>query len=71
MNTLSGQTIRHLMRKHRKTIRGIAQEWNLTMKRVRYVRLYGVQGEVYVQDWLEILTGNPAPGNESSPWLSR
>jgi diketogulonate reductase-like aldo/keto reductase len=35
MNTLSAQTIQHLMRKHHKTIRGIALEWNLTMKRVR------------------------------------
>jgi hypothetical protein len=30
MNTLSAQTIQHLMRKHHKTIRGIAKEWNLT-----------------------------------------
>ncbi len=41
MNHLSAQTVRHLMRQHRKTIRGIAQEWNLTLKRVRYLRLHG------------------------------
>ncbi len=59
MNTLSAQTIRYLMRRHRKTIRGIAQEWNLTLTRVREVRRQGVQGDAFVQDWLEILTGNP------------
>ena len=59
MNTLSAQTIQHLMRKHHKTIRGIAQDWNLTLKRVRHVRLHGVEGEVFVMDWLEILTGDP------------
>ena len=42
MNHLSAQTIQHLMRKHHKTIRGIAKDWNLTLKRVRYVRLHGV-----------------------------
>lgn len=61
MNTLSAETIQHLMRKHHKTIRGIAKEWNLTMKRVRHVRLHGVQGDVFVMDWLEILTGDPGP----------
>ena len=59
MNHLSAQTIQHLMRKHHKTIRGIAEEWNLTMKRVRQVRTQGVSGEHYVMDWLEILTGDP------------
>jgi hypothetical protein len=59
MQTLSAQTIQHLMRKHRKTTRGIAQEWNLTLKRVRYVREHGVEGDVFVMDWLEILTGDP------------
>ena len=59
MNTLSAETVRRLMRQNRKTIRGIAQEWNLTMKRVRQVRTQGVSGEHYVMDWLEILTGDP------------
>ena len=68
MQTLSAQTIRHLMRKHHKTIRGIAQEWNLTLKRVRHVRLHGVEGEVFVMDWLEILTGDPGP---MPSWASR
>jgi hypothetical protein len=68
MNHLSAQTIQHLMRKHHKTIRGIAQEWNLTLKRVRHVRLHGVEGEVFVMDWLEILTGDPGP---MPSWASR
>ncbi|MBP6707689.1 MAG: hypothetical protein KA223_00870 [Candidatus Accumulibacter sp.] len=68
MNTLSAQTIQHLMRKHHKTIRGIALEWNLTMKRVREVRRQGVQGDAFVQDWLEILTGDPGP---MPSWASR
>lgn len=59
MQSLSAQTIQHLMRKHHKTIRGIAKDWNLTLKRVRYVRLHGVEGDVFVMDWLEILTGDP------------
>jgi hypothetical protein len=46
------------MRQHHKTIRGIAQQWNLTMKRVRHVRAYGVSGEAFVRDWLEII-GTP------------
>ena len=61
MNHLSVQTIQHLMRKHRKTIRGIAKDWNLTLKRVRYVRQHGVEGDVFVMDWREILTGDPGP----------
>jgi len=59
VQTLSAQTIQYLMRQHHKTIRGIAEEWNLTMKRVRQVRTQGVSGEHYVMDWLEILTGDP------------
>ena len=68
MQTLSAQTIQHLMRKHHKTIRGIAQEWNLTLKRVRYVREHGVEGEVFVMDWLEALTGDPGP---MPAWMGR
>jgi len=56
MNTLSAETIRRLMRQNRKTIRGIAQQWNLTITRVIYVRDHGVTGEAFVRDWLEILT---------------
>jgi hypothetical protein len=44
------------MRANRKTIRGLATRWNLTMKRVRQVRHQGVKGEAFVRDWLEMLT---------------
>ena len=55
MYTLGAKEVQRLMRQHRKTIRGLAQQWNLTLKRVRHVRTYGVSGECYVRDWLEIL----------------
>ena len=58
MQNLSAQQINSLMRQHHKTIRGIAQQWNLTLKRVRHVRAYGVSGESFVRDWLEII-GTP------------
>ena len=58
MQNLSAQQINRLMRQHHKTIRGIAQQWNVTMKRVRHVRAYGVSGESFVRDWLEII-GTP------------
>ena len=58
--TLSGETIRHLMRKNHLTLRGIAHQWDFTLKYVRQVRQHGVQGAAYVQDWLELLTGSPA-----------
>ena len=56
MTELSAATIRRLMRANRKTIRGLATRWNLTMKRVRQVRHQGVKGEAFVRDWLEMLT---------------
>jgi hypothetical protein len=55
MNNLSAKEVQSLMRQHRKTIPEIAQQWNLTLKRVRQVRTYGVSGECFVRDWLEIL----------------
>ena len=55
MTALSPKQIQSLMRKHQKTIRGIAEQWSLTQKRVRYVRSNGISGEAYVRDWLEIV----------------
>ena len=51
---LSGKEIKTLMRKNRKTIRGVAAQYQLTIKRVRYVRTHGVAGEAFVRDWREI-----------------
>lgn len=66
VQTLSAQTIRHLMLTHHLTIRGIARQWNLSLKRVRQVRQCGVQGNAFVQDWIEILTGNRDQTERSS-----
>ena len=56
MTELSAATVRRLMRANRKTIRGLATRWNLTLTRVRQVRAGGVKGEAFVRDWLEMLT---------------
>ena len=56
MTELSAATVRRLMRANRKTIRGLAMRWNLTLTRVREVRDQGVKGEAFVRDWLEMLT---------------
>lgn len=55
MEKLSGHSIRALMRANRKTIAGIARQFNLTQTRVRKVRTNGVSGHAFVRDWLEIL----------------
>lgn len=60
MNNLSAKEVKSLMREHRKTIPGLAQQWNLTLKRVRHVRTNGVSGDDFVRDWLEILSA-PKP----------
>ena len=54
MNELSGRQIRAMMRANRKTIAGVAGQFNLTQKRVRFVRANGVKGAAFVRDWLEI-----------------
>jgi hypothetical protein len=66
---LTGAAVRALMRKNRKTIRGVAQQYGLTQARVRHVRAHGVAGEAFVRDWLDI-AGRSArrerQGNEMS-----
>ena len=57
--TLTASEIRRLMRRHGKTIAGLAASMNITQKRVREVRAKGVQGPAYVQDWHEAITGEP------------
>lgn len=46
---LSAEYIRHPMRKHHKTIKGLAATMNITQKRVRQVRANGVTGNAYVR----------------------
>jgi L-ascorbate metabolism protein UlaG (beta-lactamase superfamily) len=65
MDHLTAASIRQLMRRHRKTIRGVARTWGLTQKRVREVRAHGVRGTDYVMDWMQILTGDPHAGWEA------
>jgi hypothetical protein len=65
MDHITAASIRRLMRRHQKTIRGIAQTWGLTQKRVREVREHGVRGHGFVMDWMQILTGDPHAGWEA------
>lgn len=60
MQSLTGEQVRSLMRRNRKTIRGLAGEMRVTMTRVRQVRAYGVSGVHYVRDWLEAIQ-KPSP----------
>lgn len=62
MDHITGPTIVKLMRRHGKTIRGIATAMNITQKRVREVRAAGVNGVPYVQDWMQAITGDPQAG---------
>ncbi len=56
MNQLKPEMVKQLMRQNGKTIRGLAAQMNITMTRVRQVRLEGVTGQEYCRDWLEALT---------------
>jgi hypothetical protein len=53
---LSGREIASLMRRHKKTIRGIAKAHNITLKRIREVRAKGVEG-FFAEDWTFMITG--------------
>jgi hypothetical protein len=62
MDHITGPSIVKLMRKHGKTIRGVAASMRITQKRVRHVRQHGVEGVGFVQDWMEALTGDHTAG---------
>jgi len=53
---LTGPTIVRMMRKHRRTIRGLAASMRITQKRVREARAQGVHEWTGVWDWLEAIT---------------
>lgn len=53
---IKGKTIRGLMRIHKLTIRGMAQKYDITMKRVREVRPKGVTG-FSGDEWFMLITG--------------
>lgn len=58
MDHITGVSIVKLMRKHGKTIRGLAASMGISQKRVRHVREHGVDGVGFVQDWMESMTGD-------------
>jgi len=53
---LPGRYIVKLMRKHKVTIKVLAQRMNITQKRVRQVRGQGVSGNCMCLDWFEAIT---------------
>lgn len=56
MRTLSGDQVVVLMRKHKKTIAGLAKAMNISQVRVRHVREHRVAGDAFVQDWVEAIS---------------
>lgn len=53
---LPGEMVRHLMRRHGVTIRGLAEKFHITQKRVREVRAAGVCGFL-ANEWHYLITG--------------
>lgn len=66
---LSGKQVASMMRRCGKTIRSIAGEQGLTLKRVRHVRIHGVQDGLRVSEWIKFCTGTwpKAPPPPTSP----
>jgi hypothetical protein len=62
MDHITGPTIVRLMRLHKQSIRSLAAAMNITQKRVRQVRVQGVQGVAYAQDWMQAITSNRNDG---------
>jgi hypothetical protein len=62
MTHLTAATVRHLMRRHHKTIRDLARSMGITQVRVRQVRAEGVAGKLFVMDWMEAIAGDPNAG---------
>lgn len=61
-STLSGRDVVSLMRKHKRTIKGLAFQLGTTQKRVRQIRERGLESALAVRDWLQAITGNdPGP----------
>jgi hypothetical protein len=62
---LDGKQVVSLMRKHKKTIRGLSFAMGITQKRIRQVRAQGLTDPLSIRDWLEAITGEdpgPIPG---------
>ena len=54
---LQGSHIETLMRCYSVGIRALAQRLDVPMRWVQQVRAEGVQGEAYVRDWIQGITG--------------
>ena len=54
---LSGPDLCRLMRRHRVTIRTLAQGMDIPMTRIRSRRLHGIQDWLILRDWVEAITG--------------
>lgn len=59
---LDGKQVVSLMRKHKKTIRGLSFAMGITQKRIRQVREKGLTDHLAIRDWLQAITGeDPGP----------
>jgi len=59
---LTGAEVCAMMRRHRITIRELAMRMDITLKRVRHVRRYGITSGVVARDWCEGIWGrDPGP----------
>ena len=59
---LTGEELTRLMRRHHKTIAGLAFRMGITQKRIRQVRDKGLVDANVVRDWLEAIIGeDPGP----------
>jgi hypothetical protein len=59
---IAGEAISRLMRKHKVTIRELAERTGITMKRIRQVRAIGLEDRLAIRDWIEAIVGSdPGP----------
>ena len=54
---LSGPDLRRLMRRHRVTIRMLAQRMDIPMTRIRACLTHGLTDWNVVRDWVQAITG--------------
>ena len=53
----TGEVVCRLMRKFRRTIRGLSNDIGITMKRIREVRSEGLTDPLPIRDWVEAISG--------------
>jgi hypothetical protein len=63
---MTGPELIALMRRHKITIRALAQRMDIPLARVRQVRQHGLTCPLAVRDWLEAVTGTD-PGPQEGP----